>query len=233
MKFLSYPSLTRLTQIAQLPKPGLTVQPELRKSLNPVSQPRPDLIRLPDPIPDKVFALTHLTWLTRVWVRFQFRNRIHPLLDFFQTFTRYSSIQIRKVLGFLPSTNSPPSRTLWRSPSPKTPLGEFTVLRLPRRARHHQERIVVALGPPRRSRGHGAAARCIVPPPSPTGATMSRPRLDPFVLIKSEPLNQSSMTQVRYWIDKISTVRFIFYGRKNVPLRDLILCVHLRFNNPR
>jgi hypothetical protein len=111
-----------------------------------------------------------------------------------------------------------PLRALLRSPPPPNiPTGEFTVPRRPRRARPHRERLAVVPGPPHRSSGRGAAARCVAPPPSLTGATVSRPRLDrrprldhkcPFILIKSEPFNQSSMTQVRYWSDKISAVRF-------------------------
>jgi hypothetical protein len=120
-----------------------------------------------------------------------------------------------------------PSHALLRSPPPpKTPLGEFTVPRHPRRARPHRERL----------------ARCLAPPLSPAGAAVSHPHLDrrprldrrcPFVLIKSEPFNQLSMAQVCYSIDKISTVRFNFYGRENVPLHDLISCVYLRFNGLR
>jgi hypothetical protein len=138
---------------------------------------------------------------------------------------------------------TPPLHALLRSPSPpKSPLCEFIVSHSPRRAGPHQERLAVAPGPPRRSRGHGAATRCITPPPSPVGAVMSRPCLDQrprldcwyyFIIIKSEPFNQSLMAQVRYWIDKISAVHFIFYGRENVPLHDLISRVHLRFNDPR
>jgi hypothetical protein len=92
-------------------------------------------------------------------------------------------------------------------PPPKIPLGEFTVPPDPHRASPHRERLVVALGPPHRSSSYGTAARCIAPPPSLVGAAMSRPRLDrwpildrryPFVLIKSETFNQSSMAQVHY-----------------------------------
>jgi hypothetical protein len=134
------------------------------------------------------------------------------------------------------------SHALLRSPPPpKIPLGQFTVLRHPRRARPCRERLTIAPGPPRRSSGRGATTRCVTPPPSPAGAAVSHPRLDrwprldrrySFLLIKSESFNQSLMSQVRYWIDKISAVHFNFYGRENVPLRDLISHVHLRFNGP-
>jgi hypothetical protein len=76
-----------------------------------------------------------------------------------------------------------PSRALLHSPPPpKIPLGEFAIPRRP-----YREKLIVAPGPPR--------------------AAVSQPRLDrrprlnrryPFVLIKSEPFNQSSMAQVRY-----------------------------------
>jgi hypothetical protein len=135
-----------------------------------------------------------------------------------------------------------PSRTLLRSlPPPKIPLGELTVPRRPRMARPHWERLVVAPGPPHRRSGRGAAARCVTPLPSPVGAAVTHPHLDrrprfdhryPFILIKSELFNQSSMTQVRYWIDKISIIHFNFYGWENVSLHDLISRVHLRFNGP-
>jgi hypothetical protein len=114
-----------------------------------------------------------------------------------------------------------PSHALLRSqPPPKTPLGEFTIPRRPRRARVRRERLVVAPEPPHRSRGRGTAAWCVVPPSSLAGAAVSHPLLDrwprldrryPFALIKYEPFNQSSMTQVCYWIDKILIVRFNFY----------------------
>jgi hypothetical protein len=128
-----------------------------------------------------------------------------------------------------------PSRAmLWSLSPPKTPLGEFAIPHHPRRVRPHRERLAVAPGRPTR-----VAA---VAPPSSAVAAVSRPRLDwwsrldrwyPFILIKSKPFNQSLMAQVRYWIDKISAVRFNFYGWKNVPLRDLISRVYLRFNGPR
>jgi hypothetical protein len=150
----------------------------------------------------------------------------------------------RMMLSTSPSLRKKgtPSRALLQSPSPpKTPLGEIVVPHHPRRPRPHRESLAVALKPPRWWSGHGAAARCIAPPPSPTGAAMSHPDLDhwprldhryPFVLIKSELFNQSSMAQVCYWIDKISAVHFNFYGWENVPLHDLISRVHLRFNDP-
>jgi hypothetical protein len=112
---------------------------------------------------------------------------------------------------------------------PKIPLGEFTTSGHPCRARPHREMLVVAPGPPHRSSSHGAAAWCVAPSPLPIGAAVSHPRLDqwprldhryPFILIKSDPFNQSSMAQVHYLIDKISAARFNFYGRENVPLRD-------------
>jgi hypothetical protein len=135
-----------------------------------------------------------------------------------------------------------PSRAMLRSPPPpKTPLGEFTILRRPRRAKPCHERLIVAPRPPHQGSGRGTTARCVVLPLSPVGAVVSRPRLDrrprldhwyPFILIKSESFKKSSMAQVRYSIDKISVVHFNFYGRQNVPFRDLISRVHLRFNGP-
>jgi hypothetical protein len=71
------------------------------------------------------------------------------------------------------------SRAPLRSPlPPKIPLGEFTVLRRPHRARPRQRRLTVALGLPHRRSGYGAAARCVAPPPSLVGAAVRRPRLD-------------------------------------------------------
>jgi hypothetical protein len=83
----------------------------------------------------------------------------------------------------LPSTkigaSRPPSRALLRSlPSPKTPVGEFAVLRRPCRARPRRERLAIAPEPPHRSRGHGAATLCVALPSSPAGAVVSHPRLD-------------------------------------------------------
>jgi hypothetical protein len=81
----------------------------------------------------------------------------------------------------------PPSRALLQSPPPpKTPLGEFTVARRPRRDRPHRERLAVALGLPRQSRGHGAIAWCVAPPPSPAGAAASRPTLDQWSRLDQE-----------------------------------------------
>jgi hypothetical protein len=72
-----------------------------------------------------------------------------------------------------------PSRTLLRSPPPpKIHLGEFTVPRRPCRDRPRQRRLTVSPGLPRRSSGHGTAARFIAPPPSPARAAVSHPRLD-------------------------------------------------------
>jgi hypothetical protein len=120
---------------------------------------------------------------------------------------------LRRTLAPSPSLRKKgtPSPALLRSPPPKTPLGEFTIPRHPHRARPHRESLTVAPRSPHRSSGRGATTRCVAPPPSLAGAAVSHPRLDwwprldhryPFVLIKSESFNQSSMAQVRYSIIK-------------------------------
>jgi hypothetical protein len=98
-----------------------------------------------------------------------------------------------------------PSVALLRSlPPPKTTLGEFAIPCHPHRAKPRQEWLVVAPGPPHRSRGHGIATRCIAPLPSPAEAVVCHPRLDqrprldrrnPFIFIKSEPQIKESMTE--------------------------------------
>jgi hypothetical protein len=87
----------------------------------------------------------------------------------------------RRTLSSSPSQRKKgsPSLALLRSPPPpKIPLGECIIPRHPRRARPHRRRLAIAPGPPRRSSGRGATAPCIMSPPSPTGATVSRPHLD-------------------------------------------------------
>jgi hypothetical protein len=121
------------------------------------------------------------------------RHRHPPLLAAIESYEKLEEATKEPLDCFLslesPHLELPPSlkigasrpllRALLQSPSlPRTPLGEFVVPRRPHRARSHQERLTIAPGLPHWSKGHSSAARCVAPPPSPTGAVVSHPRLD-------------------------------------------------------